>query len=422
MGVKKERGFKELMLVGDALKIMFDNVGVVGYEDVFVDGAVGRVLYEDIVSDKDIPPFDRAAMDGYAVRSIDVAGASYNNPIRLKVVGESRASVGYDGVVGEFEAVRIDTGAPLPEGSDAVVMLEDAESGGGYVDVYRSVSRYANVSRRGEDVRKGEVLFRAGHLLHPFDVALIKNLGFYRVRVYRRLRISLASVGSELREVGEETGPTDIIESNRIMIVGMLRGWPVEFIRSLILPDDWSAVKEFIDLSVRDSDLIITTGGTSLGRGDIITDYIYSLGRVLFHGVALQPSKPVLFAVVGGKPLIGLPGYPVAAAISTYMFVEPLILRMCGVSGFRVPRLVEARLTRRVASRLGTLQVVRCRVWREGGEYLVEPVYASGAGVLSSLGRANSFLFIPENVEGYEVGLRVRVYVYREVIGGGEGL
>lgn len=421
LGVKKDRGFKKLVLVGDALKIMFNSVGIVESEDVFIDDAVGRVLYEDIVSNRDVPPFDRAAMDGYAVRSIDVAGASYNNPIRLRVIGESRASKGFDGILGEFEAVRIDTGAPMPRGSDAVVMLEDTEYCNGYIDVYRSVSRYTNVSRRGEDVRRGTVLFRAGHLLHPFDVALIKNLGFFRVRVYRRVRISLASVGNELREVGEGIGPADIIESNRIVVRGLLRMWPVEFVRSIILPDDWDVIKEFIDVSIRDSDLIITTGGTSLGRGDIITDYIYSLGKVLFHGVALQPSKPVLFAIIGGKPYLGLPGYPVAAAISTYMFVEPLVMRMCGLNGFRVPRMVEARLTRRIASKLGMLQVVRCRVWKEAGEYLAEPVYASGAGVLSSLARANSFLLIPENVEGYEAGSRVYVHIYREVISDGEG-
>ena len=414
--VDKHKGFKKLIKVDEALKIIMENLDVVGYEEVFIEDACWRVLYEDLLSNRDVPPFDRAAMDGYAVRSVDVAGASENNPIRLRVVGEVRASKLYEGVVGPMEAVRIDTGAPMPEGSDAVVILEDTEFRDGYIDVFRSVSKFGNVSVRGEDVKRGELLFRRGHLLHPYDVALLKYLGYSRLKVYRKVRVSLASIGNELFEVGEDAGESGIIESNRVLITGVLSRWPVEFMRSVILPDEEDAIQKFISDSIRDSDLIVTTGGTSLGKGDVMTDYVYSIGDVFFHGVALQPSKPVLFALVGGKPFLGLPGYPVAAAISTFMFVEPAIMKLAGISGSPIYRVVRARLTRRVASKLGMLQVVRVKVRKDGDEYLATPVYGSGAGVLSSLSKGDGFLLIPENVEGYDEGALVDVHIYREVI------
>ncbi len=422
LGIKKERGFKRLALYSESLKKVLENINAVGFEVIPVDSSIGRVLFEDIYSGVDVPPFDRAAMDGFAVRSVDVTGASETNPIRLRVVGEATTSKEFTGSVGELEAVRIDTGARMPEGADAVVLLEDTDYREGYVDVYRSVSKYSNVSLRGEDIKRGQLIFRRGHFLHPVDVAVLRSLGLGSVKVFRKVKVSLASVGSELKDIGEELKPGEIIESNRIMVSGVLSKWPVEIVRSVILPDDPVSIRNFIDVSVKDSDLIVTTGGTSLGKGDIITDYIYEVGEVLFHGVALQPSKPVLFALVNGKPFIGLPGYPVAAAISTYMFVEPAILKMAGVRGLKVPSIVRGRLVRRVASKLGMLQVVRCSVRKVDNEYLVEPVYASGAGVLSSLSRADGFLIISENIEGYDAGSMVDVIIYRDVIGYGEDL
>ena len=422
MGLIRERGFKELVLVDDALRIMLDNISPVDSETVSVDNSVGRVLYSDIVAGDDVPPFDRAAMDGYAVRSIDVSGASPNNPIRLRVVGSATTSQPYIGVVNEFEAVRIDTGAQLPKGADAVVLLEDTEYNNGFIDVYRSVSKYSNVSVKGEDIKKGELLFRKGHFIHPVDAALLRTIGISEIEVYRRVRISLASVGSELVDVSEERREGGIYESNRVLVMGMLSRWPTEFVRSIIVGDDLNGLSEFVESSLLDSDIIVTTGGTSLGRGDLVTDYISRRGSVLLHGVALQPSKPVLFAIVDGKPFIGLPGYPVAAAISTYIFLVPVILKMAGVKGNLYPKVVEGRLRRRVASKLGTLQVVRCKVVKKGDSYLIEPIYASGAGVLSSLARGDGFLLIPENVEGYEEGSLVRVYLYRDVIEDGEGI
>lgn len=414
--VDKDKGFKRLMRVSEALELMLSKVDGVDGETIDVRDSQYRILYKDIISSIDVPPFDRAAMDGYAVRSIDVSGASPSNPIRLRVVGSVKTSSIYRGILNSGEAVRIDTGAPMPKGADAVVMVEDTEYRDGYIDVYRAVSPKTNVSIRGEDIKRGETLFRRGHLLHPFDVAVLISIGLERVEVYRRVRVSLASIGRELRDIGEDLGESGVRETNRIMIRGLLAGLPVEFMRSRIISDDPDDISMFIDESIKDSDLIITTGGTSLGKGDTLTDYIYDIGEVYVHGVALQPSKPVLFSIIRGTPHIGLPGYPVAAAISTELFVKPIILKMAGLDGRWIPKIVKARLARRTPSKTGLLHAVRCRVSYRDGEYIAEPIYGSGAGVLTSLSRANGLLFIPENIEGFEEGSTVDIYLFRDVI------
>jgi molybdopterin molybdotransferase len=416
MHVDKDRGFRKLSKFDDALRVLLDRVVPVSGEEIDTINGIGRIPINDIVADSDSPPFDRAAMDGYALISRYATGASPTNPIRFKVVGEAKTAKPFKGAVGPYEAVRIDTGAPLPEGADAVVMVEDTIRDGEYVDILSPVSPYQNVSIKGEDIKKGDVIVYGGIPLTPVDVATLLSIGVEKIDVYRKVRISIASIGNELVDIDRPLKEGYIRETNRIVVGGLLDWLPVEIVRSEILRDDYDDIRKFVYESVRDSDVIVTTGGTSLGMGDYVTDIADELGEVLVHGVALQPSKPVLISIVDGKPYLGLPGYPVAATISTELIVVPTVMKMAGIRGMVVPTIIRARLGRRVASRLGFRQIVRVKLRYIGGEYIAEPLWASGAGVMSSLSKADGYLIIPENLEGYEEGSLVDILVFRRVI------
>ncbi len=416
MKVDKERGFKDLYPVDKALKILLDNVKPIDTEVIEASRARGRIPTSNIVSKVDVPSFNRAAMDGYAVRSSDVTGASELNPIRLEIIGEAKTAQPYEGEVGPGQAVRIDTGAPMPRGADAVVMVEYTIRRNDYVEIYAPVSPMQNVSVKGEDVKAGDVIVYGGIPLTSMDVAALVSTGIKEIEVYKKVKVSIASIGNELREPGAELEPGFIWETNRVMVLGMLDWLPIEIVRSEILSDYPDDIKRYVEAASKDSDVIITTGGTSLGLGDTVTDIISDLGDVKVHGVALQPSKPVLIAFINSKPYIGLPGYPVAAAISTEVFIIPLIMKLSGVKGKFMPAIVKARLLRRVASRLGTKHFVRVKLYKDGDDLVARPIWVSGAGVLSSLSLGDGYLIIPEDVEGYEEGELVEIVLYRRVV------
>ncbi len=414
---KREAGFKKLENVDYALKKFLARVNPIhDYEILDVLNAIGRVLYEDVHALIEQPPFDRAALDGYAVNSRYVSSASLHNPVRLKVIGVSTTSKPFQGILRPYEAVRIDTGAPMPKGADSVVPIEETLRYGEYIEVHKPVSPNQNVALKGEDIKIGDLVVRRGTLVNPMDVAAMINSGVRRVRVYRRVRISIAAIGSELKDYRDNLKYGEIWEVNRVMIISLLRWLPIDVVKSIIIPDDRDEIIKFINQCLPYSDLIISIGGTSLGSGDIITDLIYEIGDVLTHGVALQPSKPVLLAFINGKPYIGVPGYPIAAAISTLIFIQPVVMKLAGINGVYIPRVINAVLTRRVASKLGYRHYVRVFVYRKDGEYYAEPIMISGAGILSSLSLSNGFLIIPEDIEGYEEGTKVNVVLYREVI------
>ena len=416
MKFDKDHGFKYLMPVEEALSKLLEIINPVDYENITVSKALGRVPTTDVISPSNQPPFSRAAMDGYAVNSLYVSSASDSNPIRLKIVGEAKTARPYKNKLGEYEAVRIDTGALLPDGADAVVMIEDTIRKGFYIEVFKAVSPYTNVSLKGEDIKAGDIVVYGGIPLTSFDIAALISAGVKEVEVYKKVIVSIASIGNELREFASEIDEDEIWETNRLMVLGLINWLPIEIKRSVLLPDDKDKVIKFFETSSKDSDLIVTSGGTSLGEGDLITDILDDLGDVLVHGVALQPSRPVLIASINSKPYIGLPGYPVATAISTRIFLIPALMKLAGINGELFYPIIKARLTRRVVSKPGFKHFVRVKLLHYTNGYLAEPTWVSGAGILSSLSKADGYLIIPENVEGYEEGDLVEVHLYRNVV------
>ncbi len=416
----EKKGFKKLTDPDQALKLFMDNVNISprGIELVDIRDALNRVLSEDIISPTDSPPFNRAAMDGYAVRSVDVSGASETNPIRLRVIGESKTGEPFKGVVREGEAVRIDTGAEMPEGADAVVMVEYTRRSGDYIDVYRAVAPYQNVSLKGEDVRKGDMVAYAGIPLTPFDLAAIASLGIRKVKVYSRPRIAIASVGNELVEIGSDLGEGQIVETNRLMIKGMISEYPIKIVDYGILKDEVNDLRNFFLDAVDKSDLIIAMGGTSMGKGDLVAKVLMEIGNIIVHGVALYPARPVILASIKGKPVIGLPGYPVAAAIAMHVFGRPIVESLCGISGYRIDSRFKGVLSRRAPSRLGLRHYARGRLKFKDGKIIIEPVAMGGAGVLTSLSLADGYIIVPEDREGYEAGEEAELILYRRYVRG----
>jgi len=409
------RGFKRLTRVEDGLnKFLMYIKTVEDVETVSLNQLTGRVLAEDIVSPVDVPNFNRSAMDGYAVISSDVVSASMDNPVRLRLVGRSTTSNPYEGDLRSGEAVKVDTGAIIPRNADAVVMLEYAGESGGYVDIYMNVGRYENVSLKGEDIKKGDVVAPRGRLVTPHDLMALSSLNIDEFKVYRKVRIGIMAFGSELVD-SHPTPEGKVREVNRLFITNALTDYPVIYRDYGIIDDNLDDIRDAILKSISENDLTISFGGTSLGEGDLVRDVVDDIGQTIVHGVALQPSKPVLLALVKDKPYIGLPGYPVAVAISTEVFVYPVLSRLAGIKGIYIPRRLKGVLTRRVPSKIGLKHFVRVKAVARDQVY-IEPVYASGAGVTSSLTLADGYLVIDEDREGYGEGEYVDVMLYRRFI------
>lgn len=415
MSVKRTmEGFKMLVSVDEALRSILDNINLTpDVIEVNIQDALGLPVAEDVVAPLDVPPFDRSAVDGYAVRSSDTLGATLLNPVRLRIVGEVQAGDDPSRLprVGEGEAATIYTGAPLPPGADAVVMAEDASRVGEYVEVKRQVTPYMNVSRKGEDFTKGKIVIRRGYKVQPWHVGALASLGIRKIKVFRRLKVAVLSTGSEVVELDDPRAgtPGTIINSTKPMLISLLRQDGFEPIDMGTVPDDADMIKSKISEGLRVADAIITTGGTSLGAYDLVPDVIARMGKVLFNGVRMRPGKPTGAGIINGKPVFMLSGFPVASLTGYITFVRPTLRHMTGTPEDPVP-IVKGKITRRVANVAGIRTYLRVRVYpNERGELMVEPLAITASGVLSTLTDANAILVLNENVEGYDAGDEVEV-------------
>ena len=403
------KGFKHLTSTSDALKLITSRLPetFLETEDVPLSSALHRVLSEDLVSPIDVPSFDRAAMDGYAVRAEDTYSASLNSPIILRHIQPT-------GVVKKGEASPVVTGGQMPLGADAVVMSEyTKESAQGTVEVSAQVHPAENVSRIGEDIRKGTLVLKRGERLLPQDIGMLVYLGYDRARVKRMLRIAVLSTGNEIHD-GPVADSGRIPDVNRPTLLNAIRDIGCEPIDLGIAVDEFDAIRSKLKEALTNADIIIVTAGTSVGPRDFVPQVINELGKpgLLVHGVAMRPSMPTGLGVIGGKPIISLPGYPVSAYLAFLEFIPAIVDHMLGTHSLPRPN-IKAKLARRVAGVLGSRTYVRVRVREDEGATYVEPVSVSGAGILSSLVRSNGFIIVPENVEGYEEGELVEVELFR---------
>ncbi|MEM4632224.1 MAG: molybdopterin molybdotransferase MoeA [Pyrobaculum sp.] len=404
------KGFKKLTPIEEAQRVFLNAVThVPGVGKIPIQSSVGRFLAKDVVSHVDVPPFDRAAFDGYAVRSTDTVGASRTNPMTLKIVGWSKPGKPYLKQLNPGEACEIATGAPLPPGADAVVPYEEAAARGDYVEIYKSVPKYYYVSRRGEDVSAGEVVLRKGRRIRTWDLGVLASIGVREIEVYN-INAALISTGDELIELEEgDPPPGKIINSTRHVITALLKELGVDVYYLGILQDDVDIIFNTVHDALKKYDLVITTGGVSVGEPDYVIKAVSRLEpEVLIHGIAARPGRPNSAAVVKGKPVVMLSGFPVASIVGFEIFIKPLVLKMVGARQDPLPTR-EAVLTRRVATPINTRSFVRVRVYKKGGVLYAEPLAVTGSGILSTLTKGNGLLIVPENREGFDEGERVEV-------------
>jgi molybdopterin molybdotransferase len=370
--------------------------------------AWGLNLAEEAVAGDDIPPFDNSAMDGYAVRADDIAAASNENPTALVVLGDLPAGYTADAVVGKGQAIRIMTGAPLPDGADTVVPVESTRAEDAQVLIMESLATGTHVRKAGEDVKTGEAVIAAGTEVGPAEVGMLASLGYARVRCFRRAVAGIISTGDELVGVEEELTPGKIRDSNSYTLYGMVREAGAEPLRLGVVGDDAAALERTINDNLDRVDLFITSGGVSVGDYDMVKDVLGKLGEMNFWKVAMRPGKPQAFGHIGGKPLFGLPGNPVSVMVSFEQFVRPALLKMMGRSQIFRPE-ATAVLDSPIGRKTGRVEFIRVIVeWREG-RYHARATGPQGSGILRSMVLGNALAVLPEDVGRLEAGSEVNI-------------
>jgi molybdopterin molybdotransferase len=402
------RGFRDRTDVDVVLALLAERVQPLPAEPVSLAGAAGRVLAAHVVAEVCVPLFDRSAMDGYALRGEETFGAGPYNPLEFRLIGEARPGKGFAGKVEPGQAVRIMTGAPLPAGADAVLMAESADEQADILRVTEAVPPGRHIGRRGEDIAAGSVLLRKERRLRPQDVAVLASIGLSQVPVVRRPTVELIITGDELLPAGSKPEGCRIVDSNSVMLEALVRrdgGLPHT---GPIVPDGKEAVRDALQ-SAR-ADVILVSGGSSVGKEDHAPMVLAEEGELAVHGVAMRPSSPAGVGFLGDRPVFLLPGNPVSCLAAYDFFAGPAVRRLSG-RGMGWPyRWVERPLAYKIASAVGRVDYVRVQI-REGK---VEPIATSGASILSSTTRADGFVIVPRDSEGHGVGEQVRVYLYDE--------
>ena len=388
------------------------------FESRALSDVVGAVLAAPVLASHDVPPFDNSAMDGFAVLAADTLGATSDAPVELSVGETIPAGYSAGTELRSGQAFKIMTGAPMPSGADAVVQVEDTEPGaadsaGERVRVLRVVTSGLNVRRAGEDVAAGMRVLSPGALLQAGEIGVLASLGYPRVDVYRRPRVAILSTGSELVEVDQPLGPGQIRNSNSYTLEAQCRALGIVPDRLGIAPDDYESTRRMIERGLQ-YDVLITSGGVSVGEFDFVKDVQDSLGveRRLWK-VAMKPGKPLAFGVYGDTLVFGVPGNPVAAMVSFELFIRPALLHLMGHERVLRP-LHKAVLHEDLPNRHGRVHVVRVRAWREGETWHVSSTGPQGSAMIRSMVAADGLIFVPARDEGLKVGDRADLMLLRE--------
>ena len=399
---RKQSGFKQRTRVEEALAALRDAVDPHGrVEHVSLYEADERTLAATLSAPASVPSAPEAAMDGFAVRASDTFGSSGRSPELLRAVDAEPT----EGEVGPGEALRVHTGSALPAGADAVVMVEETETISGDVEIFDAVAEGENVAPAGEDVEAGQQLYEPGTVLRPSDLGLLKSVGFTEVPVFEKPEVTVIPTGEEL--VQEDPGPGETIETNGLTTARFVERWGGEPNELDVVDDDEEELKAAIRSGL-DGDLVVTSGGSSVGQRDLLPEILAEMGEIVVHGVALKPGHPFGFAVVEGTPVLMLPGYPVASIINGVQFLRPAVKRAMNAPLPPHPT-TEARLRRKIVSEPGIRTFARVRLDEEDGEAVATPTRVSGSGVLSSVALADGWVVVDEAAEGIDAGERVAV-------------
>nr|MDO8098355.1 molybdopterin molybdotransferase MoeA [Candidatus Njordarchaeota archaeon] len=405
---------KERISVETALRIIYSRIAKVGVEEVSVGDSLGRIVPCDITSNIDVPHFVRSAMDGYAVVAKDTFGCTQQKPAKLEVYGECRVGEMPKTRVSSGRAVEVATGSQLPGGADAVVKVENTRRNGNALMVFFPVTPRENVSEIGEDVKKGEVVIKSGQAVRPQDISVLLACGIMKINVAKRPTAAVIATGNELVEPGGKLIPGKVfnVNSNTLSAyVSLYGGEPADL---GIVGDSFKELRSALESGMK-YDLVVFSGGTSVGKMDMLPDVVSSIGEILFRGISMRPGGPTAFGLVQGKPVFLLPGFPVASMVVFETLVGPTIRKMMGARHLDPRGEVIAILGNRIASTIGRRDYVRVRLEQAAdGATVAYPVRTSGSGIISSMTKADGLIEIPEDSEGMEKGSKVTVKLFPE--------
>ena len=382
---------------------------IAAVERVNIRAALGRVLAEDIVSPLDVPGHDNSAMDGWAVRFADLRK---EGETALRRVGESFAGKPFSAAIGQGETVRIFTGGVMPRGADTVVMQERARETSEGICVAPGAVGKAGQNRRfaGEDLKRGETVFRSGQPVRPAELGMLASLGIGEVSVYRRLRVAFFSTGDELRSIGQPLGAGEVYDSNRYTLYGMLERLNCDVLDMGVVPDVPDRLERAFATAAATADVVITSGGVSVGEADFVRTLLDKMGEVLFWKIAMKPGRPLAYGRIGNAHFFGLPGNPVAVMVTFYEFVRDALLVLQGRRDIGPPPMFKASLAAPIRKMRGRIEFQRGVLAPDtGGGWCVRTTGEQGSGILSSMSRANCFIVLSADTGDLEAGAQVDV-------------
>jgi molybdopterin molybdotransferase len=402
----KMRPFGDVISL-DAARAILDATGspIDRVETIPLDQANGRVVACDIIAACDVPPFFRAGMDGYAVRAADTRGATREDPRTLRQIGVLFTGQVSDATVGAGECIEISTGAPMPNGADAVVMVEETSSGDGSVRILAEVQPAQNVGRRGADIQSGQMVVAAGETLNSSRVGALAAIGTSDVDVYARPRVAILSTGNEVVQPGRPLAPGQIYDINRFTISAVVTdngGIPAPYPPA---PDSLDALIATLERCLI-NDIVVFSGGSSVGERDLIRDAITAKGALLFHGVAVKPGKPTGLGIVEGKPVFAMPGYPTSCLSNAHMLLVPLLRRVARLAP-QIRKTITVPLAQRISSTIKRHQFYTVRI--EDG--VAVPAFKA-SGDITSMSRADGYVEIPADVDAIEAGTSIDVTLF----------
>ncbi len=391
----------------DIINELFDKNLKPQSEEIEVSESYGRILFEDVYSRMDFPPFNKALKDGFAILSQDSFGASEESPNTLEVIDFLEAGSTTDKKVEKGKCIEISTGAAMPEGSEAVVMVEYAEKFDGKVNLLTTATPYQDVAKRGSDIEEGKLILRKGDFLNPGKIGVLLSQGFETIEVYKKPTVGILSSGNEITLQGEDLEYGKIYDVNGGMIKNdaVSCGADARFLG--VMRDNYDEVKEKITESLKEVDVLFCSGGTSAGLGDVLKHVLDELGEVYIHGISVQPGKPTIVGVIDGKLVIGLPGNPVSALMIFNAFVSEPLTKLAGIQKDFELKTVKGTITRRIHSQVGRMQYQLVKV--DGDE--IHPIFKD-SGAIFSLSTADGYVKIPKLVELLDEGEEVEVYLF----------
>lgn len=384
-------------------------------EDLPIRDALNRVLASPIRSTIDVPAYTNSAMDGYAIQGTDIPDTGTKG---LKIIGTIMAGKPLEIHIASGECARIMTGGKIPAGADTVIMQEHVQidDTGKTITITAGHQTGQNVRQAGEDLSKGDVVFQPGTRLTPADLGMLASMGIAEVSVFKRVKVVFFSTGDELVNVGQPLKEGQIYDSNRYTLYGMLRRLDVDFIDLGVIPDQRERVEDAFQHAIIDADVLVTTGGVSVGEADFVKETLEKLGQVGFWKIAMKPGRPLAFGRIDNCQFFGLPGNPVSAMVTFYQFVQPALLRMMGIKDV-LPKHLYLRSETSLKKRAGRLEFQRGIICnKDNGEMVVRSTGAQGSGILSSMGEANCFIELPLETERVAAGDLVKVQPFAGMI------